>query len=47
MKKPKCECCGTTKNVTFAPDPYQEDVNNDHTPVNLCGDCRDRASDDI
>lgn len=41
MKKGKRKCirCGSTnkKDVTWGPDPYDEDVNNDNTPVKNYG----------
>lgn len=43
----KCESCGTTENVTFAPDPYDEDINGDDTPVHLCEHCREERAADI
>lgn len=43
----KCESCGMTDNVTFAPDPYDEDINGDDTPVHLCENCREERAADI
>lgn len=41
-----CCWCGTTEGVSVGPDPYNEDVNNDHTPVSMCRWCRiERARD--
>lgn len=42
-----CRDCSTTKNVTVAPDPYQQDINGDETLVMLCSKCRQRLVDDI
>ena len=33
--------------VTFAPDPYNMDVDNDDTPVWMCEHHRDMRADDI
>jgi hypothetical protein len=41
-----CEGCGAP-DAEFAPDPYQADVNDDHTPVWLCETCRSNRADDI
>jgi hypothetical protein len=42
-----CCHCGTTKNVSFGPDPYNSDVNNDDTPVWECENCRYESAQDI
>lgn len=42
-----CERCGSTYQVTFEPDPYQEDINDDHTPVWECARCRTESAADI
>jgi len=45
---PKCSSCGHIGwDVTFDGDPYDEDVNNDSTPVWLCKDCRDMATQEV
>lgn len=41
-----CEYCGSVEDVTFGPDPYDEDINNDLTPHWICTRCNnDRAAD--
>ena len=42
-----CRTCRTLQDVSFGPDPYDEDVNNDPTPVWECGNCRAASADDI
>ena len=44
---PVCCCCGSTEDITFGPDPYNSDINNDHTRVWECGACRQISADDI
>jgi hypothetical protein len=39
---PACE-----GNVEFAPDPYQSEINDDHTPVWMCENHRYEISQDI
>ena len=46
-RKHKCISCGTTKNVTFGPDPYQSEINDDDTPVWMCDTCREESAMDI
>jgi hypothetical protein len=45
--KPKCRDCGTTEGVTLDADPYSAEINDDDTPVWLCGDCRHERAMDI
>lgn len=42
-----CCWCGTTKDVSVGPDPYNHDVNNDSTPVSACGKCRTERARDV
>ncbi len=45
-EEPACMTCKTQKDITFAPDPYNSDIDGDYTNVWLCSDCsRDRADD--
>ncbi len=44
---PKCVGCGTEVDLEFAPDPYQEEINDDATPVWECASCRVESMDDI
>jgi hypothetical protein len=46
-KKPRCEICKTTENVTLAPDPFNVDVYDDASPRYLCDECRLRRREDI
>ena len=47
MKCSICGCNDTEENpVTKGPDPYNNDINDDDTPVWECSSCRqDRAGD--
>jgi len=47
MKERECEVCGTTEDVSFAPNPYQSDINGDDTEVWMCGNCRHESAMDI
>lgn len=42
-----CFRCGTTEALTFGPDPYNSDVNDDDTDVWECDRCRQDSADDI
>ena len=42
-----CEDCGTTDGVTFEPCPYASEINDDNTPVWLCGPCAHERAMDI
>ena len=45
-KEPRCYVCGCAVDLYFGPDPYSSEVNNDETPVWLCGACTsDRAGE--
>jgi len=43
----RCEICGSTKNVTFAPDPYACEIAHDNTKVYECDFCRRQSADEI
>ena len=47
MRPRPCFRCNTTEDVTYGPDPYDADVNNDSTPVWECGRCRAESAGDI
>ncbi len=42
-----CEYCNGTQEVRFQEDPYDADVNEDHTKHFICETCRQERSDDI
>lgn len=42
-----CQECGTDENVSFAPDPYQEELHGDVSPVYLCDSCREKSAEEI
>ena len=42
----KCCKCGTTNDVTFGPDPYDDEVNGNDAPVWECDSCRQESADD-
>lgn len=46
-RKFKCKDCGTTENVTYAPNPYAAEIREDYTKVRMCKDCRYESSMDI
>ncbi len=43
----KCELCGTTKNVHYIIDPYEEDVNDNIVMKNLCKHCEKELIADV
>lgn len=46
--QPQCETCEIiSKDVTFAPNPFQEEIYGDHTNVWMCSICRYESSQDI
>jgi hypothetical protein len=51
MEKEKHKCqnefCDSKSEVTFAPDPFDEEINGNDTPVWECQDCREQSADDI
>ena len=50
MRCPKClrcDTCGSEKDVSRGPDPYQQDVNNVTVVVDICPDCHTQHCEDI
>jgi len=50
MKKPKCQnkyCKTPYDDVTYEPDPFDEELNDDDTPVYQCKNCREDSLMDI
>jgi len=45
--KPKCQRCGTTKDVEYTIDPYQQDIHDVEEWVYLCPVCYQEYCDDI
>jgi hypothetical protein len=46
MKMMTCEYCEKEKLCEYAPDPYNSEINEDHTKVWMCSECRyDRYMD--
>lgn len=43
----KCRGCGTTKNVTYAPEAFNVEVYGEYANVSLCKQCRDEYVMDI
>lgn len=47
-KADPCEYCGKEKDdVSFREDPYNSDVNEDHTKHWICDSCHQERADDI
>lgn len=46
-KQKKCEYCGSTKNVSYDINPYDDDINGDDTKHWICDDCFKDMADDI
>ena len=46
-QNPACENCESLFEVTFAPDPYSQEINGDNTDHWLCSTCRQSSADDI
>lgn len=44
---PECENCGSTIEVTYGPNPYALEINDDDTDVWLCDTCRQELTDSI
>lgn len=45
-----CDHCGEVfqeKDLTYGPDPYTSEINDDETPVWLCDKCYEESCDDI
>ena len=43
----RCRDCGTTEEVTLAPDPFAEEIHDDHAPQWLCARCREENAADL
>lgn len=47
-RRHRCESCNRLKDdVTYGPNPYQQEINDDPTPCWMCGDCRFESAMDI
>lgn len=46
-QKQKCQSCGIDISVTLDPDPFQDEVRVNHTPVWMCRACREQSARDI
>lgn len=42
-----CRDCGSTKEVTFGPDPFAAEIHNDETPFFMCAICRDASAAEV
>ena len=47
VEEEACENCGSTDDVTYGPDPYALEINDDDTDVWLCANCRQELADGI
>ena len=47
IKEGVCQCCGSTKDVTYEPDPYAEEIDHDDSSVWECAACREQSGRDI
>lgn len=47
IEEGKCPSCGEIKTISFGPDPYASEINDDDTPVWLCEDCYQERAWDI
>ena len=50
LESPKasvCEYCGSDEDVTFEPDPYSEEINNDSTEHWICTECYRKSAWEI
>lgn len=45
--KPKCEECGTTVDVTYAPNPFQYEIHGIEINVWMCEVCRQASAMEI
>lgn len=48
--KHQCVMCDKwfdEETITFAPDPFSSEINDDDTPVWECDDCREERKDEI
>ena len=43
----ECDRCASTINVTYGPDPYALEINDDDTDMWLCENCRQESADGI
>lgn len=44
---PVCERCGADTGLTYGPDPYGLEINDDDTPIWLCLECLQESADGI
>lgn len=42
-----CKDCGAIEGVTLAPEPFEEDLRGDETPVWMCEPCRERSAREL
>jgi hypothetical protein len=42
-----CEYCGSTKNVKYCENPFDQEINDDDTEHWICDSCYQEAADDI
>lgn len=49
MKSPALVCvdCGTTKDVSYTPCPFDQEINGNNDKINICGDCENQRAMDI
>lgn len=47
QEKPKCECCGTSKEVELVIDPYTQDICGEDIEMYLCTECYTQRVMDI
>lgn len=43
----KCSYCGTSEDLDYDPDPFEQEVNGINKRVWLCRSCRESAKNDI
>lgn len=43
----RCETCGGANDLTCGPDAYDQEINDDSTPVLKCESCRQAALDEL
>ena len=44
---PQCFRCGSFDKVSFSPDPYAHEINDDDSPVHQCESCAHESAMDI
>jgi hypothetical protein len=44
---PACEYCGSREAVAWTEDPYESDLNNDHSLHHICASCLDSRADEL